>query len=115
MSYMRFRGDVVSSFSSRGWPGNSLELDHDQLTLRRLGADPVLVRRENVDAVEFRRMRLPLLWRTFTVVRLKSGSLPEMFVAFRSKKLRSTLAELGWKVEDGPRVTGAQVLSSPEP
>ncbi len=112
---MRFRGGIVSSFASRGWPGNTLDVEHDQLTFRRVLLDPVVVRREEVDAVEFRRMRLPFLWATYTVIRLASGYVPVMFVGFRTSKLRRSLEALGWRVEDGPRVTWRQVLSSPRP
>ena len=112
---MRFRGSVVSSFVSRGWPLNALEVDRNGLTLRRHFLESVIARREDVQAVEFRRQRLPFMWSTFIVVRLSAGYLPQMFVAFRSRKVRRALVELGWKVEDGPKVTGRDVLFSPRP
>lgn len=112
---MRFRGSVVSSFVSRGWPLNTLEVERDRLTFRRLLLASVVAHREDVQAVEFRRQRLPFMGSTFIVVRLSAGYLPHMFVAFRSRKVRRALLELGWRVEDGPKVTARDALFSPRP
>ena len=60
-------------------------------------------------------MRLPLAWATFIAVRLQDGYLSHMFVSFRTGTVRRALVDLGWDVEDGPRVRGRDVLFSPRP
>lgn len=112
---MRFRGAVVSSFVSRGWPANVLEIEPDHLTFRSVLGEPVTVNSRDVRAVEFRQMRLPLMWATFIVVRIDGGYVPTMFVPLRATKVRRGLIALGWEVEDGPRVSGSSVLFSPHP
>jgi hypothetical protein len=112
---MRFRGSAVSSFVERGWPADTLEIEGSRLTIRSIFRQPVVADRKDVQAVEFRRQRLPFMWSTFIVVRLEGGYLPRMFVAYRSGKIRRTLVSLGWKVQDGPKVSGRDVLFSPRP
>lgn len=92
-----------------------MEVDRDSLTLRTTLLEPVIARREHVEAIEFRRMRLPLMWSTFIVVRLDDEYLSQMFVTFRKRKVRRGLIALGWHVEDGPRVSGRNLLFSPRP
>jgi hypothetical protein len=115
MDTVRFRGSIVSSFVSRGWPGNALDVERDRLTLRPLLLEPIVVHRGDAQAVEFRRQRLPFMSSTFIVVRLQHGYLPQMFVALRSGRVRRALGKLGWDVEDGPNITGRDVLFSPKP
>lgn len=115
MAGVRFRGSVVSSFLEHGWPGNVMEVDRESLTLRTTLLEPLIARREHVEAIEFRRMRLPLMWSTFIVVGLDDGYLSHMFVALRKSKVRRGLLALGWPVEDGPRVSRRNVLFSPQP
>lgn len=110
----RFRGSVARSFVSRGWPLDSLVLSANAIRLRSFRGE-VQVPRPDVLALEFRRARLPLLLATFVVIRLNdNGYHPQMFIAYRSQRLRRLAEELGWPVEDG-RVTGRNVLNSPKP
>lgn len=114
VAHHRFRGSVVRSFVSRGWPLDSLVLSADAIRLRSFGGETE-VPREDVGALEFRRARLPLLLATFVVIRLnENGYHPQMFTSYRSQRLRRLAEELGWPVEDG-RVTGRNILNSPMP
>ena len=54
-------------------------------------------------------------WGTFIVVRLEGGYLPRMFMAWWSAKVRRSLVSFGWKMEDGPKVSGCDLLLSPRP
>lgn len=93
---------MTTSFVDHLCPGNSLEADRDSMTLRTVFGDPLVVRWQDVEAVEFRRMRQPLAWSTFVVIRLKSGGhLPQMFAPLWSAPLRRALVSLGWHVEEG--------------
>lgn len=113
--HVRFRGSAVSSFVERGWPADSLEIDSNRLTIRSIFREPVVADRRDVQAVELRRQRMPFMWGTFIVVRLDGGYLPRMFLAYRSAKVRRLLVSMGWKVEDGPKVSGRDVFFSPRP
>ena len=112
---MRFRGSAVSSFVERAWPADTLEIEGERLTIRSIFRQAVVAHRDDVQAVEFRRQRLPFMWGTFIVVRVEGGYLPRMFMAWRSAKVRRSLVSLGWKVKDGPKVSGRDVLFSPRP
>lgn len=110
----RFRGSAARSFLDRGWPLDSLVLSADVIRVRSFGRETEVSRHE-VEALEFRRARLPLLLATFVVIRLTgNGYHPQMFTAYRSQRLRRLAKELGWPIEDG-RVTGRNVLNSPKP
>ena len=105
----------MSSFVSNGWPADVLDIESDRLVLRPFLRDSVTVQRRQVRGVEFRRQRLPFMWRTFIAVRLDAGYLPSMFIAWRKSKVRDELVKLGWNVEDGPNVTFRNIMLSPRP
>jgi hypothetical protein len=107
----RFRGSVVTSFVSKGWPLDSLSVRSDHLEFKSL-VDLTEVRRDETRAIEFHRQRFPIMVRTFVVARLKDGSTHErMFVPWRTRAIRRSLIRLGWPVQDTTR----QTLLSPRP
>ena len=110
----RFRGAVVTSFVSKGWPWDSLRVAPDRLELTSL-ADRTTVGRDEIEAVELHRQRFPFLIRTFVVVRYPDGTTHErIFVPARTRSVRRTLVALGWPVVDRA-VTTRQTWSSPHP
>lgn len=114
MSATRFRGSIVTSYVSRGWPFDSLSVTESTLTYKSLMTKSV-VKREAVRVIEFYEQRSPLVFGTFVVARLTTGAAhPRMLIPWRSKAVRRALEALGWPTVT-QKVTARQMLRSPGP
>lgn len=111
---VRFRGSVVTSFVSRGWPFDSLTVSREALRLKSLAQESV-VRRDEAAIIEFHKQRFPLMVATYLVARFADGTVHErMFTPYRSKAVRAALRAHGWPTEER-KVTIRQTLRAPHP
>lgn len=111
---MRFRGSVVTSFASRGWPFDSLTIRQESLRFKSL-AHETEVKRSEASSVELHKQRSPLMIGTYVVVRLASGAVHDrMFTPWRVRAVRQALESHGWPTDDR-KVTTRQTLTAPRP
>lgn len=98
----RFRGSLVARTATSGVFWDHLNASKTELVLRPWLRQDIRLTRDEVGAIEFRRVRLPFIWKTDVRFRLTNGTYaPKLFVTFRTEKLRSALSRLKWPVEDG--------------
>ena len=115
-STTQFRGSVVTSFLSYGWPLGRLIIEADTMRFRSVLGESV-VPRSHAEVIEFHKLRsaMPLLIRTYIVARLVDGTAHRrMFIAWRPRAVRRHLERTGWRTADA-KVTARQILFSPRP
>ena len=101
-----YRGNLLSSTLVRKPPLDHVDVSADAITLRPLGSSPLRIERDDLDAVEFERVRLPLVWTTNIYFARRDGSrAPRSFNVLRSRSFRASLEALGWPTRDLPSRT----------
>jgi hypothetical protein len=87
-------------------------MSHFALELHPFLGAAIVLQRNEIAAVEVRRMRVPLFWQTLLVFWCENGDrIPEMFVPIRRRRASRILRELGWPVRDGTPISWREVLS----
>jgi len=101
-----FRGSLVTSRWVNGPFWDKVEVARDRLVLHPKARPRQAILRGDVMAIEFEKMRLPLVWTTNVYFRLSDGSrAPRLFTPWRPRAFRSCLADRGWPIIDCPSVS----------
>lgn len=97
----RFRGSIVSRAWIRGVFWDRVDVDHHRIVLRAWLRRVRVIEREDVDAVGFQDVTLPLMW-TWHVRFLRSGHdvVPLLFTPAAKQRFRHALEDLDWPTVD---------------
>lgn len=101
MSVEHLRGSVVRTAVSSGLAWERLTVTSDVAIMKPWLRRAITVHRDEIERVEFVRVRMPFIWQTIVRFRLANGAvLRQKFIPVRSTRARAAFQRCGWPLTE---------------